>query len=313
VRKCLGVFAGVALLCVMSFAQAPAPGSPGLARWEALDSAPAKAFDATQSPAPDASQALAPAPDSTQNTPASNQNSSSPPPPGSGQEQPSAHPQEATPLPTAPVTKQAPPVQFPRIEWSGGYSFAQAGFFNAGHWAQLNGWYGSFGLNAAPWLGLVFEGSEYFGETPIPRGTPLPFPTCPPFCPQGSGPTFNADTREYNILFGAQFPYRKYLTWTPFGELMFGHDGVRGAANGVSNVTQYEVSSGLALLAGAGVDHKINERFALRVKADYLQTRTDYPFLGKSKQDNVRFSVGIVIRSVKKKKRKLEDEVGVEQ
>jgi len=94
---------------------------------------------------------------------------------------------------------------------------------------------------------------------------------------------------------------------------MVGHDGVRGAANGVSNVTQYEVSSGLALVAGAGVDHKINERFALRIKTDYLQTRTDYPFIGKAKQDNFRVSVGVVIRSVKKKKRKLEDEVGVEQ
>jgi len=316
VRKCLGVVAGVALLCVMSWAQAPAPGSPsrpGLARWgEAPDSALAQAPDATQTSAPDSTQAPStPAPDSTQNPPSSTQ--PSPQAPGAGQQQqPNPAPPEATPLPTAPAAKPAVAVQFPRIEWSGGYSFAQAGFFNAGHWAQLNGWYASFGLNAAPWLGLVVEGSEYFGETPIPRGTPLPFPNCPPFCPQGSGPLFNADTREFNILFGAQFPYRKYLTWTPFGELMFGHDGVRGSANGVSNVTQNEVSSGLALLAGAGLDHKISERFALRVKADYLQTRTDYPFIGKAKQDNVRFSVGIVIRSVKKKKRKLEDEVGVE-
>jgi hypothetical protein len=261
------------VLCVMSWAQAPASAPT-----------PAQTPDATQTPAPDATQA-----------------------------QPSAPtPQEATPLPTAPPAKPPAPPQFPRIEWSAGYSFAQAGFFNAGHWAQLNGWYGSFGLNAAPWLGLVVEGSEYFGNTQIPTGTPLPFPNCPPFCPQTSGPTFNADTREYNILFGAQFPYRKYHRWTPFGELLFGHDGVRGAANGTSNVTQYEVSSGLALVAGVGADHKINERFALRVKADYLQTRTDFPFIGKAKQDNVTVSVGIVIRSVKKKKRKLEDETGLE-
>ena len=272
-RKCLGVLAGVSLLCVLSWAQTPAP-----------DSAPAQA------------------PDSTQN----------PPSPAQGPEQTPSQPQEATSLPSTPAAKQASPVQFPRLETSFGYSFAQAGFFNAGHWADLNGFYASFGANAAPWIGLLVDYSMYFGETPIPRGTPLPFPTCPPFCPQGSGPTFNADTREYNILFGAQFPYRKYHTWTPFGELMFGHDGVRGSANGVSNVTQNEVSSGLALVAGAGLDHKINERFALRIKADYLQTRTDYPFLGKSKQDNFRVSVGVVIRSVKKKKRKLEDEIGVE-
>jgi len=313
VRKCLGVLAGVTLLCAMSFAQAPAPGSPAsllLARW-GEDSAPAQSPDATQAPAPP--EPSTPAPDSTQNPPPSTQNPPSQPP-AAGQEAPPApQPQEATPIPTAPAPKQAPPVPFPRIEWSAGYSFAQAGFFNAGHWADLNGWYASFGANAAPWLGLVVEYSMYFGETPIPRGTPAPFPPNPPFSPQGSGPLFNADTREYNIVFGGQFPYRKYQTWTPFGEIMVGHDGVRGAANGTSNVTQYEVSSGLAIVAGAGVDHRINERFALRVKADYLQSRTDFPVMGKAKQDNFRVSVGVVIRSVKKKKRKLEDEVGVEQ
>jgi hypothetical protein len=56
-------------------------------------------------------------------------------------------------------------------------------------------------------------------------------------------------------------------------------------------------------LAGAGADYKINPRFALRFKADYLQTGSF-----KQKQDNFRFSVGIVIRKVHKRKRTLEDE-----
>ena len=46
----------------------------------------------------------------------------------------------------------------------------------------------------------------------------------------------------------------------------------------------------------------------MRFKADYLQTGTSFPLVGKQKQDNFRFSVGIVIRNVRKKKRKLEDE-----
>ena len=58
-----------------------------------------------------------------------------------------------------------------------------------------------------------------------------------------------------------------------------------------------------ALAAGGGVDYKINRRFNLRLKADYLQTRAF-----KQKQDNFRFSAGIVIHSVRKKKRTLEDE-----
>ena len=66
-------------------------------------------------------------------------------------------------------------------------------------------------------------------------------------------------------------------------------------------------------MAGGGIDHKINQRFALRFKADYFQTATAFPLVGKQKQDNFRFSVGLVIRNVHKKKRKLEDETQVEQ
>jgi hypothetical protein len=61
-------------------------------------------------------------------------------------------------------------------------------------------------------------------------------------------------------------------------------------------------------VAGGGLDYKINPRFALRFKADYLQTSSQFPTFAKKKQDNFRFSVGIVIRNVHKKKRTLEEE-----
>ena len=271
-RKCLGVLAAMSALCVMLWAQTP-PSAP------------------TPS-APPSSQAPAP----------------------------SSAPAETPPLPSAPTPQESssvpvarPPAgpKFPRFEWFAGYSFAQAGFFNAGHWAELNGWDASFAINAATWLGLIVEGGEYFGNSRINTDTYLPFQPCLPFCPTTS-PTFNADTREYNILFGAQFPYRKYERWTPFGELMYGHGGVRGEAYGENSYEDIEVSSGRVLLAGGGADHRINERFALRFKADYLATNTDFPSLGKKKQDNLRLSVGIVIRTVRKKKRRLEDETAPE-
>jgi len=44
------------------------------------------------------------------------------------------------------------------------------------------------------------------------------------------------------------------------------------------------------------------------LKADYLLTNTAFSLLGKEKQDNFRVSVGLVIRSVHKKERTLEDE-----
>jgi len=251
VRKYLGVLAGVAALCVMSWAQVPA-----------LTPAQTPA----QAPAPD----LADIP--------------------------------------APTAKPAPPArQYPRMELFAGGSYAEAGLFNAGHWAGLPGWDASLGLNATSWLGIIVEGGQYFGTSKIPTTNPEPFPPCTGTCQPPPGPTFNVTTREYNFLFGAQFSRRKYERWTPFGELLYGHQGTRGVAT-LPGYSATEVGTGRALVAGGGIDRKINQRFALRFKADYLQTASQFPFFAKKKQDNFRFSVGIVIRNVHKKKRRLEDE-----
>src|SRR5271157_616674 len=150
VRKYLGVLAGVAALCVASWAQAPATPA--------------------QTPAPAPAQAPAP---------------------------------EAAPIPTAPTAKTAPTLKFPRFEFFGGGSYAEAGLFNAGHWAGLPGWDASLDLNATHWLGIIVDGGQYFGTSKIPVAVPAPFPTCPPFCPNTT-PTFDASTREYNFLFGVQ-------------------------------------------------------------------------------------------------------------
>ena len=244
----------------------------------------AQAPDQTPPSTPAPANTQAPSPDTSQ-TPAPTQPSTQP---------------EST---SVPVRKPGP--QFPRVELFGGYSFAQGGFFNSGHWAQLNGWNASFGVNLTNHVGFVVDGSEYFGNSKLNSAPPYPFPPCETDCPPG--PTFNTDTREYNILFGLQFPFHRRQRWTPFGEVMFGHDGVRGQAF-LALQEQTVVSSGLALVAGGGADYKINERFALRFKGDYLATHTDFPILLKKTQDNLRLSVGVVIRSVRKKKRVLEEE-----
>ncbi|MFZ0479367.1 MAG: hypothetical protein WAL71_09470 [Terriglobales bacterium] len=282
-RKCLEVLAAVAVLCALSWAQAPAQASPSDS-----SQAPAQTPAAAASQTPDAAPQAATPPASNQTAP------------------------ETISIPT-PIKPPAP--YFPRTELFAGYSFAQAGFFNAGHWAQLSGWNVSFGINAASWIGVVVDASQFFGNTKIPAATPAPFPTCgsnPGFCPPG-GVTFNANTREYNALFGLHFPYRKYERWTPFGELMFGHDGVRGTAKAEPPGGYVaEVSSGFAILAGGGADYRVSDRFAVRLKADYLESKTDFSAIGKAKQDNLRLSVGVVIRTVKKKRRRLEDETEVE-
>jgi hypothetical protein len=193
--------------------------------------------------------------------------------------------------------------KYARFELFGGYSYGYTDLFNSGNRANLNGWNGSFALNAANWLGVVFDASGLYGTSRIPVTVPAPFPTCPTFCPGVTG-TFGAKTKNYNYLFGAQIPYRKSQRWTPFAEILFGHSAVRGEVPGF-----VETSGGLGLVGGIGVDRRINDRFAFRVKADYLQTRTSFPLpLGHAKQDNLRVSVGIVIRSVHRKKPTLEDE-----
>jgi len=195
-----------------------------------------------------------------------------------------------------------PTPQYPRAELFGGYSYGMTESFNSGHIARPNGWNVSVGFNVAKWMGFVFEGNGLYGISKIPRAVPNPFPPCEPLCFNGSDPTFNVDTKLYNYLVGVQLPYRKSERFTPFGELMFGHAGVRGETHDRDGRLFAETSGGLGLVAGGGVDYNINPRFALRFKADYLQTR-----LFRQKQDNGVFSVGIVIRTVRKKKKTLED------
>ena len=209
---------------------------------------------------------------------------------------------------SAPTPAPPPAKVYPRLELFGGGSYAEAGFFNSGHWAGLPGWDASFAANATSWLGFVVEGGQFFGTSKLNANSPAPFPSGQFYKPSPS-PTFDVKTREYNFLFGVQFARRKYEGWTPFGELLYGHQGVRGIATpATAGPLVTEVGTGRALVAGAGIDRVLSPRFALRLKADYLESATAFKLLGKKKQDNFRFSVGIVIRNVHKKKRKLEDE-----
>jgi opacity protein-like surface antigen len=187
---------------------------------------------------------------------------------------------------------------YARVELFGGYSYGYTDLFNSGDRGNLNGWNASLAVNVAKWLGFVFDGSGFYGDSKIPVSVPKPFPTCPPFCPN-SVDTFNVKTRLYSYLVGAQFPWRREgHRLTPFGEVLFGHSAVRGTVPGFA-----EVSSGLGLVGGAGADYAISDRWALRFKADYFQTR-----MFNQKQDNLRVSVGVVIRTVHRKKRTLEEE-----
>jgi hypothetical protein len=247
-------------------------------------------------------------PQSPTQSPAPGQSSD---PPSQTQTQQTQTP-EATPIPSGP---QGPPIkpvpEYPRVELFGGGTYGLTGFFNANHWAALYGWDASLGANATPWLGFLVEGGEFFGTSQIPTTVPAPFPfaPCQPDC---TASTFGASTREYNFLIGVQFARRKYRLWTPFAEILYGHQGVRGqAAPFVAGPVEVEVGTGRAFEAGVGADRPINKRLAIRFKVDYLGTGTNFSLLGKQSQSNFRVSVGVVIRNVKKKKRTLEEDTDI--
>ena len=161
---------------------------------------------------------------------------------------------------------------------------------------------------------MVVEGGQFFGTSKIPSGVPAPFPTVPRASARLRVSTFNVSTREYNFLFGAQFARRKYERWTPFGELLYGHQGTRGVASRCQRALPVtEIGTGRALVAGGGLDRKINRAFRIAVQGRLLPDRhLSFQLPRKQKQDNFRFSVGIVIRNVHKKKRTLEDETQLE-
>lgn len=217
---------------------------------------------------------------------------------------------EATPIPSAPTRTPAAQPQFARAEFFGGGTYAETGLFNAGHWAGLPGWDASLSFFMTRWLALVVDGGELFGTSKIPVAVPTPFPSSLLF---PTGNTFNVSTREYNFLGGVEIARRKYERWTPFLEALYGHQGTRGIVYPISGASVAEVGTGRAFITGAGVDHRFNDRYSLRLKADYLETGSQFPGLVKQTQANFRFSVGIVIRNVRKKKRTLEDETQLEQ
>ena len=217
---------------------------------------------------------------------------------------------EATPIPSAPIPAAAAPPQFARVEFFAGGTYAETGLFNAGHWAGLPGWDASLSFFMTRWLALVVDGGELFGTSKIPVAVPTPFPSSLLF---PTGNTFNVSTREYNFVGGGEFARRKYERWTPFLEGLYGHQGTRGIVYPISGAKVAEVGTGRAFIAGAGLDHKFNERYSLRLKADYLATGSQFPGFNKKTQDNFRFSVGVIIRNVRRKKRTLEDETQLEQ
>ena len=258
-RKYLGVLGGVAALCVMSWAQVPAPAPTP-------DQAPAQA----QSPR----QLQFPLYSSSNRQPA----------------------------------PKAPP--YPRFELFGGGTYAETGFFNAGHWAGLPGWDASLGANATSWLGFVV------GRRPILRDLKDPELSAGSV----SGQLLRADAVSHVQRGDArvQLSFRRAI----FPPQVWTLDAVwRAAVRAPGRTRRGDPSTGSSRhgnrhrpgdSGGWRLRPQSQSAFSGAVQGRLLQTATNFPIPGKQKQDNFRFSMGIVIRNVHKKRRTLEDETQVE-
>jgi hypothetical protein len=149
----------------------------------------------------------------------------------------------------------------PKAELFGGYSHLVGNVGDSSF--NLNGVDGSVTENVNKWFGGTLDISSQFGTEAKYK--------------------VNSQT----IAYGPVFSYRKNRKAVPFVHAMLG--AVRGSSEYLG-ISQSEYRFGV--LAGGGVDVKLNERVFLRVlQVDYLMTR----FSGE-RQDNIRISAGLVFR-----------------
>lgn len=148
----------------------------------------------------------------------------------------------------------------PAWEVSGGYSYLDANL--NGSSVGLQGGGGSVTENLNSWFGGRAEVNAYHGVE--------------------SGTTVSAVTANY----GPVFSYRRSDAFTPWANVQL---GIIHGSQGYLGISQSAFKFGM--VAGGGVDVRLNERLAVRVQADYLLSR----FFG-LRQDNLTFGGGLVIR-----------------
>ena len=151
------------------------------------------------------------------------------------------------------------------VELAGGFAHTQ---FNTGPsgYPNMNGFFGSVGVNILPWLQVQADASAQYGSVT------------------------GANTRIYGNHFGPRIFYRPFrsTTFVTFGEFLAGGSRLDLNVNGTSGGKFSE--NGFSFKAGGGVDWHISPHWSVRVfDADYYRTS----FLT-THQNNLWISTGIV-------------------
>lgn len=150
--------------------------------------------------------------------------------------------------------------------------------------------------NVNRYVGIKGDFSAHFKNT-NGRGT---FTGCTGnTCPLGIQ-DFNIRSRAFQLLAGPEFKARNSTRLTPFVHGLFGV-GIANAkfeTNGTNvNFSSTDTRTGFAMAFGGGVDVRATRRFSIRSSVDYNPTFLGSPVNSSSnRQDNVRFSLGVLFR-----------------
>jgi hypothetical protein len=161
--------------------------------------------------------------------------------------------------------------EYPLVEVLGGYSYLRAnpeGF-------NLHGWNASVAGNITDWFGVEGDLSGHYGH-PSDRFGSIP----------------GIDIDQYTFMGGPRLAYRTGPV-VPFAHFLIG--AVRASTRDV----EFGSTSDWALgtVVGGGLDVGISKSVAVRVaQVDWLMTRFNTGHHDAERQNNFRFSAGIVLK-----------------
>jgi hypothetical protein len=158
-----------------------------------------------------------------------------------------------------------------RVEVSTDYSYLRANSSGGGGSFNALGGSATAVWNVKPWLGLAADFAGYHFE----------------------GQPASVDARMFTYTFGPRFsPRMGHGPLHFFGQFLLG-----GTTLSASLTGQHAGENGFAIMAGGGVDARVQTHLAIRcVEVDYLMTRYDRTVGTTGYQNDVRISTGLVFR-----------------
>jgi hypothetical protein len=158
-----------------------------------------------------------------------------------------------------------------QVEVSTEYSYLRANSSGGGGSFNALGGSANAVWNVKPWLGLVADFAGYHFE----------------------GQPAGVDARMFTYTFGPRYSFRGDRgRLHPFAQFLLG-----GTTLSASLTGQHAGENGFAILAGGGVDARVQTHFSIRiVEADYLMTRYDRVVGTPGYQNDLRISTGVIFR-----------------